>query len=313
MLLRNSGKIQIDAITMVIGNHWPRQGAEYLARVLKATGRSDIPIYIGADQPLRNTHARMDALEKGLIRKGMLNSSDGLWKGAYSRAKEVKTQDEVVPAEGESLSGILPQTRNAVDFIVEKLMSSPDDSMTFAAIGPLTNLARAIKKEPAITRKIHRLLFMGGNVDVPGNTTPYAELNVLFDPEATEAVFESDIREKVIFPLDLSDQMRMNQTQFAELTAEKNPITSMLNADQGPEFKNPKFQLQAWDTTVAAYLIDPSYVTESRDLALRVVEDLGPRYGSIRKSGGTQMIRVMTKMDTGRFFSILKRNLGEAR
>src|SRR6185295_12408289 len=63
MLLSNPA-IKIEGITLVFGNHFPRDGARYLGRVLKAAGKTDIPMYLGATQPLQNSKTRMQALEK---------------------------------------------------------------------------------------------------------------------------------------------------------------------------------------------------------------------------------------------------------
>jgi inosine-uridine nucleoside N-ribohydrolase len=308
MLLKHPEKVRILGISMVIGNHWPYQGAEYMARVLKAGGASDIPIYIGADKPLKNSKANLLKIESELMRQGVIETS-GFWKGAYSRAKEVRTLNDLVPLEGESLSGIHPQTKRAIDFIIETL-NGAKEPVTFVAIGPLTNLAEAIQRNPSIVSKIRRLLIMGGNLHVKGNTTPYAELNFLFDPEAAQFVMASGISEKLLFPLDLSNQAMITQERYRELVSSESPFATMLKADRGPKFKDPSYSIPSWDTTVAAFLIDPTYITESQDYSLSVVTKSGPRYGSVEIAPEkSNAVKVMTKMDFEKFFSILKEGL----
>lgn len=308
MLLQHPEKVEILGITTVIGNHWPYQAAEYVARILKAARRTEIPIYIGADAPLKNSAAQMKKLESALIRQQVV-PKEGFWKGAYSRSKEVRSFEEIEPAQGEPLTGIRPQPKSAVDFITETL-SRATRPITIIAIGPLTNLAAALKKNPEISKNIRRILIMGGNVRVPGNTTPNAELNFLFDPDAADVVLRSPIREKLLFPLDLSNQATLNYERYQDLVKIPTPYTLFLAADRGPKFSDPKYSIQSWDTTVTTYLVNPSYILGSEELCLGVESKFGPRYGEVReKMDCTNKVRVMTKMDSGQYFSILKASL----
>ena len=308
MLLQHPEKIKILGISMVLGNHWPYQGAEYIARVLEVAGRTDVPIYIGADHPLNNSKEKMVRLEEDLINQGVVDKS-GFWKGAYSRSKEVRSVADVEPARGEPLSGITPMTKSAVEFIIDTLNGSTEP-VTFVAIGPLTNLAQAIQKDRSIVSKIRRLVFMGGNIHVKGNTTPFAELNFLFDPEAAQIVISSGIVEKLMFPLDFCNQALITQDRYRELTLAEAPYAALLKADRGPKFKDSSYSVASWDTTVSAFLIDPSYVTGSEDLSLKVVEEFGPRYGSVQiTSEKMNTVRVMSQMNFEKFFSILRADL----
>ena len=305
MLLRRPDQFEIVGITTVIGNHWPHQAAEYVARVLKAAGRTDIPIYVGAARPLLNGRERMLQLEKSLV-AARLVADGGFWKGAYNRPKEVRSASEVEPVKGEGLSGLRPRNEDAVDFIAQTLAQA-DRPVTFVALGPLTNLALALRKSPTIAAKIGRLLFMGGNVKVAGNTSPSAELNFLFDPEAAALVLSASIREKTMFPLDLSAQGTLDKARYEKLAGLGSVFATMLEKDRGPKFNDPKYVVQSWDTTVAAYLIDPDYITGSTELALRIVTDFGSRYGAVEiVPDRAPNVRVMTRMDTERFFSILQ-------
>lgn len=308
MLLRHPDKFHIEGITMALGNHWPQQGAEYIARVLKVFGRTDIPLHLGPDHPLKNSRTRLLRLEKNLIAKGLVGKS-GFWKGAFSRPKEILTRDRVEPAKGESLTGVMPANGDAVTFIIEALRNS-SEPITFVEIGPLTNLASALKKDPSIAGKINRVLIMGGVLHEKGNTTPSAELNFLIDPEAARIVLDSRIREKLLFPLDLSNQVKIDRKRFEDLVDLNTPLSNMLRADRGPKFQDSSYTLQAWDTTVAAYLIDPTYITSSESLSLRVDDAFGDHYGSVRiDKTATGKVTVMTRMNEAKFFEILKREI----
>jgi len=91
------------------------------------------------------------------------------------------------------------EKENAVAFIIRTFMNS-ESKMEIIALGPLTNLALALREEPKIIQKIELLTMMAGAVDF-GNTRPMSEFNVFADPEAAKIVFDSNVR-KMLVPLD---------------------------------------------------------------------------------------------------------------
>lgn len=80
----------------------------------------------------------------------------------------------------------VPRDRHAIDFIVDTVMST--DDVTLIATGPLTNIAAALNREPAIAERVAEICIMGGSVTF-GNWTPTAEFNIYVDPEAAYRVF----------------------------------------------------------------------------------------------------------------------------
>lgn len=93
---------------------------------------------------------------------------------------------------------------HAVDFLVRTLMESPDP-VELIALGPLTNIALALLKEPLIVKKIKSLVMMAGGIE-NGNSTAAAEFNIWVDPEAADLVFRSAIKNKTIVPLEPNTQ-----------------------------------------------------------------------------------------------------------
>ncbi|MDQ7863706.1 nucleoside hydrolase [Peribacillus frigoritolerans] len=81
---------------------------------------------------------------------------------------------------------------NAADFIIDQVQSRPHE-ITIIAVGPLTNIALAINKAPMIMSLVKEVVIMGGAVNVPGNVTPYAEANIISDPEAAHQVLTSGL------------------------------------------------------------------------------------------------------------------------
>ncbi|MEF9672904.1 nucleoside hydrolase [Pseudomonas sp. PCH446] len=101
--------------------------------------------------------------------------------------------------------------------------------VTLLAIGPLTNLALAIRQAPDIVPLIKRIVYMGGAIEIPGNTTPAAEFNWWFDPEAAKIVLRSPI-EHVIFPNDVCEKVTFDASVYQRVIAAKGAVRSCTRA-----------------------------------------------------------------------------------
>lgn len=95
--------------------------------------------------------------------------------------------------------------RHAVDFIIDVVMAEEPNSVHLVPIGPLTNIALAARKEPAIVDRVKSVVLMGGGYAATGNITPTAEFNIYADPDAAHAVFGEDW-DVTMVGLDLTHQ-----------------------------------------------------------------------------------------------------------
>jgi len=95
------------------------------------------------------------------------------------------------------------QAGHGVDFIIDTLRAEPAGTVTLCALGPLTNLAKAMLQAPDIIGRIEQIVLMGGGYFEGGNITPSAEFNIYVDPEAADIVFRSGIN-LVVVPLDVT-------------------------------------------------------------------------------------------------------------
>jgi len=121
------------------------------------------------------------------------------------------------------------QDKHAVDFIVETLMREAPGTVTLCPLGPLTNIALALVREPQIATRIKRIVLMGGGFFEGGNVTPTAEFNIYVDPHAADVVFGSGVP-IVMMPLDVThkalttakrvDAFRRMGTKVGTATAE---------------------------------------------------------------------------------------------
>ena len=153
-----SPEIEIVAVTCLAGNVGGRQVAGNTRAVLELAGRRDIPVALGAEAPLVKP---LETTEETHGPRGIGHAE--------------------LPAPARPL-----ESSHAADLIVEAVRRRPGE-LTLITLGPLTNLALALDREPRLPQLLRRWVFMGGAFTVPGNTTPTSEWNVYVDPDAAKA------------------------------------------------------------------------------------------------------------------------------
>jgi inosine-uridine nucleoside N-ribohydrolase len=304
MLLRSPTQVLIPGITVVPGNVWPAQGAVYMQHILDLLRQPQVPIYTGAETPLVHSAAMAREAER---RWGKLE-----FTGAFaSDPKEVKAPP------GTRLSEHHAHREGAVEFLISEIERHPGE-LTVLAIGPMTNIALALRLKPEIETKIKRIVFMGGNVGVAGNASPAAEFNFWFDPEAARIVLRSRIRQKVMFGLDICNTAPIRKQEFDQVAAVHTPITELFREDLGNRYPgfliHPDAKAYMWDSLAAAYLLDPGFVTKSEVRYLDVLTAWGRFYGSTvpldrRTAPDATPVTVMLQLDFNRVFGLYRDRL----
>jgi len=211
--------------------------------------------------------------------------------------------------DGGRFAATRPRSSDAVTFLIETVERHPDQ-VTLVALGPMTNLALALRRRPDLAPRVRRLVFMGGNARVPGNVTPAAEFNFWFDPEAADAVLAAPIPRVVMFGLDITNHAPLHKTLFDRIVAVDTPLTRLMRHDMGSRFEgNPAATSYVWDCITAAWLIEPSIVTASERLPIKVDTTFGPTYGATLvdagESGETgRRVQVMLDLDVEPFYAL---------
>lgn len=177
LLALKSSELKVEGITTVVGNVSVEKTTKNTLKVLELAGFSDIPIAKGSKKPLSK---RMP--EKIFI-NGKIVSGYSYWHGKDGLA------NTNLPS-----PSIKPYPKPAEEFLIEKIKSSKE-KVTLITTGPLTNIAKAILKDPSIVEMIDKHFLMGGCYEVSpyacGNVSPVAEFNIWFDPNAAKIVFNS--------------------------------------------------------------------------------------------------------------------------
>ena len=154
--------IRVAAITTVAGNVDVKQATRNALYTIELCG-ADVPVFVGAEKPLLRTYANAT----------WFHGRDGLGDHNY-------------PAPRRS-----PEKLHAVDAIIDTIEANP--GLVLVTLGPLTNLAFAVAKKPAIVENVDRCVVMGGAPCCEGNVTPAAEYNIWVDPEAARIVMLSGL------------------------------------------------------------------------------------------------------------------------
>ncbi len=185
MLAIKSDQFDIQAVTTICGNSTVENTTRNARYVLDILNRIDIPVFSGAKKPL----------ERPLI-QAVVHGKSGL--------------DGIDPANKPKL------TADAVEKIISIVKANPDE-ITIIALGPLTNIAKAILQDPETMKRIKGIVMMGGAIKVPGNKNRVAEFNIFVDPEAADTVFKFSVK-KTLIPLDACNKVQLSLDDFKKIT-----------------------------------------------------------------------------------------------
>jgi purine nucleosidase len=234
LLALRSPELRVEALTLVAGNVDVEQGLRNAQGLASLAGRCDVPVARGAAHPLAQR----------LITATYWHGANGL--GGV----------DLPP-------GRCPlDPRPAADLIVEMIRSHPHE-VTLVAIGPLTNIALALKKDPEIAVLAKGIVMMGGSVS-GGNVTAAAEFNVYNDPEAAAAVFRAGWTVTMIGS-DVGERTLLTAADLAALPPGPDPVVRIIEpiARQQVErsVKAGYGGAALYDPLAVAAVIDPTLVT----------------------------------------------------
>ena len=192
LLVLNSPEIRVEALTVVHGNTTGPQGLANALKLVSLAGRTDIPIAGGALRPLGQKQMTAE----------FIHGQNGLL-------------DILLPDhEFKAAPGFGP------DLIVELVRKYPRQ-LTLVALGPLTNLALALAKDPGIVPLVKEVVLMGGTLS-GGNATGAAEANIYGDPEAARAVFAAGWPLTMV-GLDVTNRIRFTAAHLQRLARTRGP------------------------------------------------------------------------------------------
>ncbi|HAT4129835.1 nucleoside hydrolase [Clostridium perfringens] len=177
ILALKSKEIEVIGITTVSGNVKSLQGAKNALKVLKLLGRLDIPVYLGESKPIK----------RELVTAQDTHGEDGLGETFLEEVSSEYIRE------------------NSVDFILNTLKNH--ENVSIIALGPLTNLCRAIEKDSETFHRVKEIVSMGGAYKSHGNCSPEAEFNYWVDPHGAREFLKKFNGEFTMVGLDVTREI----------------------------------------------------------------------------------------------------------
>jgi purine nucleosidase len=290
LLALASPELDVLGITAVAGNVPLKLTEKNARKVCELAGRPGIKVYAGAIRPL----------VRPLVTAEYVHGKTGL-DGPDLPEPKMQLQKD-----------------HAVDFIVETLMKEESGTVTLCPLGPLTNVALALIREPRIARRVKQIVLMGGGFFEGGNTTPTAEFNIYVDPHAADVVFRSGVP-IIMMPLDVTHKalttkkrvaaFRQLGTKVGTATAEMLEFFERFDEEKYGSDGGPLH-----DPCVIAYLLKPKlFGGREVNVSIETGSELTMGMTVVDWWGVTKLPKnaiVMRDIDAGGFFDLLVERLG---
>lgn len=242
-------EIELAGVTTVAGNVPLGHTHRNALAILDAAG-SSVPVHAGIDRPL-------------LV---------PLHTSAYVHGEDGLLGLDLAPP-----SQTIPRC-HAVDAIIRLVRDRPAKSVTICAIGPLTNVAVALRLAPDLADRVERIVIMGGAVGL-GNVTPAAEFNFYVDPHAAAIVLDAGMP-TVLVPLDVTERIRVERPLADRLIGASEAIPGVAGRLllAASDVRTRRGSVAIHDACVIAWLLDPSAFA-GRDCSVTILPDPGPGRG----------------------------------
>jgi purine nucleosidase len=198
LLALGSPEIKLEALTTTQGNVTLEKATRNALAVLELARASHIPVASGSVLPLVQP---------------LRASADVHGESGLGNSNLPEPESKLI-------------STHAVDYLIERALTEPGELSIFP-IGPLTNIAMAIRKEPKFAGAVRELVIMGGAILEHGNITPLAEFNIYVDPHAAHIVFHSGIPITLI-PLDVTHKCLLKLEHIARLMQIHSPISRFI-------------------------------------------------------------------------------------
>lgn len=236
ILLKAMPEVELKAITTTHGNTTVQKCTDNALRLAELLGLQVVPVAEGAHEPL----------VKALSVAEETHGDTGLGHAVLPPAS------------------VKPVATNAANLIIEIVNANPGE-ITILTIGPVTNLALALLKEPTLRKKIKNVVAMAGTFHYPGNATPSSEYNVFCDPEAFDILLRSGL-DLTIVPLDVTYKCIFTKSHIERLAGAREDIHTFIDRSTAfyMEFHAEYQGIQGCainDPLAAAILVKPDLVT----------------------------------------------------
>ena len=280
LLLLESKAFDVLGVTTVFRN--AKKRAMMAKQLIESIG-CDIKVYPGEDYPIKSKIE--DLIEPRIKEKEILDE-----EGKY-----------LFPQWDESMRKAHIEDKSAIDFIIEMVHKYPNE-VTLITIGPMTNVALAMKKDPTIINEIKEIRIMGGGIDIP-----YPEWNIFCDPEAAYHIYHSNVKRIVQIGCNVTLKTGLSEQDVNDLKHNNSKAISLVYDAMMKWFAHYEFATPVMhDPLTVASLLDESVVGLEK---LHVEIDLESRGKEAVLESGGAYIDVATSVNKDGFFTLFKKVL----
>jgi inosine-uridine nucleoside N-ribohydrolase len=277
-----SPEIELIGVSTLAGNVGVERTTENTLRVLDFLGAGNVPVYRGSSRPL----------VRPIIDAAYFHGESGLGIAEFP------------------VTNRTAQSRKGPAAIVHEAVTRPGE-VTLVAVGPLTNVAIALNVQPDLPKLLKRLVIMGGAYRVPGNTKPWAEFNILADPEAAQQVFAADWNDCLAVGLDVSQQVEITRDVWERNQAADQPGAALLARVAAQTFlERPQYRFYLHDPLALAVGIDPTLVARERGRVS--IEGGNETPGHTTFIPGEGNVEIAAAVDAERFLRLFNERIGIA-
>ncbi|HUY14045.1 MAG TPA: nucleoside hydrolase [Terriglobia bacterium] len=257
-------------ITVVTGDQWLDEELAHTLRLLEIIGRRDIPVLAGAEFPLVRTRPQTLLWEKTYGSFSYMGAWTPQW---YHPASVIPPMREGVPT-------LKPSTEDAAHFMIRMVHKYPHQ-VTIIGLGPMTNIALAIRLDPHFAELAQELVFMGGSLSPQTNdpefsTNPRHEFNLWFDPEAAHIMLTAHWAKITCTPVDISIKTHFSHDLLRRIGQSQVPVAQYL-----AKYDTIRDDFDyMWDELAVAAWLKPSLITQDEKVYMDVDLDKGVGYGN---------------------------------
>jgi len=296
-------------ITVVTGDQWLDEELAHTLRLLEIIGRRDIPVVAGAEFPLVRTRPQTLLWEKtyGSI------SYMGAWTPQWHHPANV------IPPMREGAPTLKPSSEDAAHFMIRMVHKYPRQ-VTIIALGPMTNIALAIRLDPQFADLAQELVFMGGSLNPQTNdpefaTNPRHEFNLWFDPEASHIMLTAHWAKITCTPVDISIKTHFSHELLRRIGQSQVPVAQYL-----AKYDTIRDDFNyMWDELAVATWLKPSLITQDEKVYMDVDLDKGAGYGNTLTWDRTdkpaldkQLVTVNLSLHANQFYDYFQRLMTNA-
>ena len=308
-LLLQDPTVDLLGVAVVSGDVWRDEGISHALRLLEVTGRTDVPLLPGAVFPLVHTRAESLLWEKSYGAQVFT----GAWLDKPSIGFHYH-EPGFVPPPVEGVAKIKASTEAAANFMVRKAREFPGE-VTIIALGPMTDIALAVRLDPEFPRLVKEFVFMGGSFSPPLDNyfsaeyvnNPRHEFNLWWDPEAARIVLRAPWQRITCTPTDISLKTKYTAAVADRMAQVKTPFTEYLR-------KYAELDFPMWDELAVAAWLDEGIITARQERYMDVDIDHGAAYGNTlswtpgsQPGLGEQRVRVNVDLAQERFIDLFVR------